>query len=47
MNMLSKLAHGMMGQLRSKPAKGNSATSILLPPPEKTGELPLILITVI
>ena len=42
MNMLTKLALGMMGQLRPKPAKGDSATSILLPPPAKTGGLPLM-----
>jgi len=32
----------MMGQLRPKPAKGNSATSILLPPPAKSGGVPLM-----
>ncbi|HUX91352.1 MAG TPA: SagB/ThcOx family dehydrogenase [Gallionellaceae bacterium] len=42
MNMLTKLALGMMGQLRPQPAKGDSATSILLPPPAKNGGLPLI-----
>jgi len=42
MNVLTKLALGMMGQLRPKPAKGDSATSILLPPPEKHGGLPLM-----
>lgn len=42
MNMLSKLALGMMGQLRPKPATGDSVTSILLPPPAKTGGLPLM-----
>lgn len=42
MNVLTKLALGMMGQLRPKPAKGNSATSILLPPPTKHGGLPLM-----
>ena len=42
MNILTKLALGMMGQLRPKPAKGNSATSILLPPPTKHGGLPLM-----
>lgn len=42
MNMLSKIALGMMGQLRPKPARGNSATSILLPPPATTGGLPLM-----
>jgi len=31
-----------MGQLRAKPAKGDAATSILLPPPEKHGGLPLM-----
>ena len=42
MNILTKLALGMMGQLRPKPAKGDSATSILLPPPTKHGGLPLM-----
>ena len=42
MNMLSKLALGMMGQLRPQPAKGDSANSILLPPPAKSGGLPLM-----
>jgi nitroreductase len=42
MNVLTKLALGMMGQLRPKPAKGDTATSISLPPPEKHGGLPLM-----
>jgi len=42
MNTLTKLALGVMGQLRPKPAKGDSATSISLPPPEKHGGLPLM-----
>ena len=42
MNVLTKLALGVMGQLRPKPAKGDSATSILLPPPTKHGGLPLM-----
>jgi nitroreductase len=42
MNMLSKLALGMMGQLRPKPAKGNSPSSVVLPPPAKSGGLPLM-----
>jgi nitroreductase len=42
MNVLTKLALGMMGQLRPKPAKGESATSIALPPPTKHGGLPLM-----
>jgi hypothetical protein len=36
MNVLTKLALGMMGQLRPKPAKGKSATSIALPRPQNT-----------
>jgi len=42
MNVLTKLALGMMGQLRPRPPKGDTATSILLPPPEKHGGLPLM-----
>jgi nitroreductase len=42
MNVLTKFALGMMGQLRPKPAKGESATSIALPPPTKHGGLPLM-----
>lgn len=42
MSVLTKLALGMMGQLRPKPATGESATSISLPPPAKHGGLPLM-----
>ncbi len=42
MNTLTKLALGVMGQLRPKPAKGDSATSISLPAPDKHGGLPLM-----
>lgn len=42
MNTLTKLALGMMGALRPKPAAGNAATSISLPPPQKQGGLPLL-----
>lgn len=42
MSVLSKLALGMMGQLRPKPAKGVSATSISLPSPTKHGGMPLM-----
>src|SRR5450756_988334 len=42
MSTLTKLAFGVMGQLRPRPAKGDSATSISLPPPEKHGGLPLM-----
>lgn len=42
MTTLSKLALGMMGRLRPKPALGDSTASIALPPPEKQGGLPLM-----
>lgn len=42
MSVLTKLALGMMGQLRPKPAKGESATAIPLPPPTKHGGIPLM-----
>ena len=42
MNTLTKLVLGMMGQLRPKPLKGNTVTTIFLPPPEKSGGLPLM-----
>jgi nitroreductase len=42
MSTLTKVVTGMMGQLRPKPAKGTSAASIALPPPEKHGGLPLM-----
>jgi SagB-type dehydrogenase family enzyme len=42
MNTLTKLVLGMMGQLRPKPLKGNTVTTISLPPPEKSGGLPLM-----
>lgn len=42
MSTLTKLVLGMMGQLRTKPAQGDSATSIVLPPADKHGGLPLM-----
>lgn len=42
MSTLTKLALGMMGALRPKPATGDSATSMSLPPPERHGGLPLM-----
>lgn len=42
MSTLTKLALGMMGALRLKPAQGGSATSISLPLPIKQGGLPLM-----
>jgi nitroreductase len=37
MSTLMKLVLGMMGQLRPKPAKGEGAQTIELPPPQKEG----------
>jgi len=42
MNTLTKLALGMMGQLRPKPTTGDSALVIALPPPEQHGGVPLM-----
>jgi nitroreductase len=42
MSTLTKLVLGMMGQLRPKPVRALSATSIVLPPPQKQGGLPLM-----
>jgi SagB-type dehydrogenase family enzyme len=42
MSTLTKIALGMMGQLRPKPAVGDSAPAIALPAPERQGGLPLM-----
>ena len=42
MSTLTKLALGTMGRLRPKPAQGDSAETIALPPPDKRGGLPLM-----
>jgi nitroreductase len=42
MSTLTKLALGVMGQLRPKPAAGDAAASIELPRPERLGGLPLM-----
>lgn len=42
MSTLGKLALGMMGQLRPKPARGDAAASIALPAPDRQGGLPLM-----
>lgn len=42
MNTLTKFILGLMGQSRPKPAIGDTAQSISLPPPEKHGGLPLM-----
>ena len=42
MSTLSKIALGMMGQLRPRPALGHAETAIALPEPDKHGGLPLM-----
>ncbi len=42
MSTLTKLALGMMGRLRPKPAKGEGAPTIKLPPSRKEGGAPLM-----
>lgn len=39
---LTKLVLGAMGALRPEPAKGNAASTLLLPPPLRTGGMPLM-----
>jgi SagB-type dehydrogenase family enzyme len=43
MSTLTKLALGVMGQLRPRPGKGDARRSIKLPAPDKRGGLPLML----
>lgn len=42
MNTLTKLALGLMGQLRPQPAAGHAGHSITLPAPRRRGGLPLM-----
>jgi SagB-type dehydrogenase family enzyme len=42
MSMLAKVALGVMGQLRPRPAKGNAKSAIKLPAPDRRGGLPLM-----
>lgn len=42
MHTISKFVLGMMVQLRPKPAVGDAATAIALPPPEKHGGIPVM-----
>lgn len=42
MTTVGKLALGMMGRLRPKPAVGNAVSMISLPPADRTGGLPLM-----
>lgn len=42
MSTLTKLALGVMGQLRPAPAKGNAPPTVKLPTPDKHGGMPLM-----
>lgn len=42
MNTLTKLALGMIGQLKPQPAQGNAVCVLSLPPPQTHGGLPLM-----
>ena len=42
MNTLTKLALGLMGQLRPQPAAGDAAPSMALPAPRRRGGMPLM-----
>jgi hypothetical protein len=42
MSTLTKLALGMMGRLRPKPAQGDASKTIALPAPQREGGMPLM-----
>jgi nitroreductase len=42
MNMLTKMALGLMGQLKPEPPTGDAASTIPLPPPNMRGGVPLM-----
>jgi len=42
MNTLTKMALGLMGQLKARPARGSASQSRALPPPNKDGGVPLM-----
>lgn len=42
MNTLTKLALGMIGQLKPQPAQGNASAALPLPPPRTQGGMPLM-----
>jgi len=42
MNTLTKLALGLLGQLEPQPPVGDTATTMALPPPRRSGGLPLM-----
>jgi len=42
MNTLTKLALGLMGQLKPLPPRGDAASTLALPPPAHSGGMPLL-----
>lgn len=42
MNTLTKMALGLMGQLKPRPSRGKASQSLSLPPPGKAGGVPLM-----
>jgi len=42
MNTLTKMALGLMGQLKARPARGSASQSLALPQPGKDGGMPLM-----
>jgi hypothetical protein len=42
MNTLTKMALGLMGQLKARPVRGDSTQSVALPAPAKEGGMPLM-----
>ena len=42
MNTLTKMALGMIGQLKPQPAQGDAASALILPPPQPEGGAPLM-----
>jgi len=42
MNLLTKMALGLMGQLHGQPASGDSLGELVLPAAQTTGGLPLL-----
>lgn len=42
MNTLTKMALGLMGQLKARPARGDSAPTLALPPARTSGGMPLM-----
>jgi hypothetical protein len=42
MNTLTRMALGLMGQFKARPARGTASQSRALPPPGKEGGVPLM-----